>query len=250
MLQQRLGHGRGAIIALPDLYCLFNRARGTELVSPDDLLRSAKLLERVESSGFRLRGFPSGVLVVQAASHSDEEVGRRTCRQTDRQTDRQTPLHSDDEAGRRTDGRTDRWIARSDGRVSGGGRASGRTDRWTDRWIARSDGRVSGGRRASGRTDRRTDRWTARSDGRVSGGGRAQQVCASIAGLVGGEGVGRALTARDVAAAMSVPVLIASEHLLTAERGGVLCRDDGPEGLRFFRNFFRDEGVSSWLSVR
>jgi len=26
-------------MALPDVYCLFNRARGTELISPDDLLQ-------------------------------------------------------------------------------------------------------------------------------------------------------------------------------------------------------------------
>ena len=31
-----------------------------------------------------------------------------------------------------------------------------------------------------------------------------------------------------------------SDFLLTAELRGVLCRDDGPEGLRFFRNFFLD----------
>lgn len=29
----------GGLLSLPDVYCLFNRARGTELVSPDDLLQ-------------------------------------------------------------------------------------------------------------------------------------------------------------------------------------------------------------------
>jgi len=29
------------MMALPDVYCLFNRARGTELISPDDLLQVA-----------------------------------------------------------------------------------------------------------------------------------------------------------------------------------------------------------------
>lgn len=59
---------------LPDCYCLFNRARGTELISPDDLLAAAKLLP--QSSGERLafRQFASGVLVVQSATHSDEQV--------------------------------------------------------------------------------------------------------------------------------------------------------------------------------
>ncbi len=67
------------------------------------------------------------------------------------------------------------------------------------------------------------------------------QVCARIGQLVAAdEGLGPAVTASDVASALTVPLPIASEHLLTAENRGVLCRDDGPEGLRFFRNFFLD----------
>lgn len=34
-------------MALTDVYCLLNRARGTELVSPDDLLAAARLMEQV-----------------------------------------------------------------------------------------------------------------------------------------------------------------------------------------------------------
>ena len=67
------------------------------------------------------------------------------------------------------------------------------------------------------------------------------QVCARIGELVtADEGLGPAVTASDVATALTIPLPIASEHLLTAENRGVLCRDDGPEGLRFFRNFFTD----------
>lgn len=67
------------------------------------------------------------------------------------------------------------------------------------------------------------------------------QVCARIGELVtADEGLGPAVTASDVASALVIPLPIASEHLLTAENRGVLCRDDGPEGLRFFRNFFTD----------
>ena len=70
------------------------------------------------------------------------------------------------------------------------------------------------------------------------------QVCANIAKLVDTQdGLGSALTATDVANALTVPLAIASEHLLTAEGRGVLCRDDGPEGLRFFRNFFSDSSI-------
>ena len=34
----------GGMITLTDIYCVFNRARGTELVSPDDFLRSAEMI--------------------------------------------------------------------------------------------------------------------------------------------------------------------------------------------------------------
>ena len=56
--------------------------------------------------------------------------------------------------------------------------------------------------------------------------------------LQGKSGLGPGLSASDVAQALQVPLAIAQEHLLLAEGAGVLCRDDGPEGLRFFRNFF------------
>ncbi len=40
--------------------------------------------------------------------------------------------------------------------------------------------------------------------------------------------------------ALRVPLTIAAQHLATAEARALLCRDDGPEGLRFFRNFFAE----------
>lgn len=66
----------GGMVPLPAVYCLFNRARGTELVSPDDLYKAAGLLEGLHV-GMRLRSFPSGVLVIQASSLDDEEIARR-----------------------------------------------------------------------------------------------------------------------------------------------------------------------------
>ena len=71
-------------------------------------------------------------------------------------------------------------------------------------------------------------------------------MCARIKELISadeGPGSLTALTASDVASALTIPLPIASEHLLTAENRGVLCRDDGPEGLRFFHNFFTDIAV-------
>jgi ESCRT-II complex subunit VPS36 len=35
----------GGVVSLTDLYCLYNRARGTELVSPDDLLQAVRLMD-------------------------------------------------------------------------------------------------------------------------------------------------------------------------------------------------------------
>jgi ESCRT-II complex subunit VPS36 len=34
----------GGMITLSDVYCIYNRARGTELVSPDDVLEASKML--------------------------------------------------------------------------------------------------------------------------------------------------------------------------------------------------------------
>lgn len=63
----------GGLMPVPDVYCLFNRARGTELVSPDDLLAAIKLFPQIRVP-FSLRQFGNGVLVVQSASHSDEQA--------------------------------------------------------------------------------------------------------------------------------------------------------------------------------
>ena len=49
-------------MTLTDVYCLFNRARGTELVSPDDLLNACQLFDQFDSR-MKLRRFDSGVVV-------------------------------------------------------------------------------------------------------------------------------------------------------------------------------------------
>ncbi|XP_030442864.1 vacuolar protein sorting-associated protein 36 isoform X2 [Syzygium oleosum] len=66
----------GGMINLIDMYCLFNRARGTELISPEDLLRACSLWENFNAP-VMLRKFDSGVMVIQNKSHSDEEVFAR-----------------------------------------------------------------------------------------------------------------------------------------------------------------------------
>lgn len=66
----------GGMINLVDVYCLFNRARGTALISPDDLLQACSLWEKF-GVPVMLRKFDSGVMVIQSKSHSDEEVFAR-----------------------------------------------------------------------------------------------------------------------------------------------------------------------------
>ncbi|KAH7548398.1 hypothetical protein JRO89_XS14G0118500 [Xanthoceras sorbifolium] len=63
----------GGMINLIDIYCLFNRARGTALISPEDLLLACSLWEKFDVP-VMLRKFDSGVMVIQNKAHSDEEV--------------------------------------------------------------------------------------------------------------------------------------------------------------------------------
>nr|KAJ3421831.1 Vacuolar protein-sorting-associated protein 36 [Polyrhizophydium stewartii] len=78
-LDRMLKARQGDMVPLTDLYCLFNRARGVALVSPEDIYRSASEFERLRLP-FRLRKFDSGLLVVQSdillfsISHSDDAV--------------------------------------------------------------------------------------------------------------------------------------------------------------------------------
>uniref|UniRef100_A0A1A8D566 Vacuolar protein-sorting-associated protein 36 n=2 Tax=Nothobranchius kadleci TaxID=1051664 RepID=A0A1A8D566_NOTKA len=72
MLQAPLEE-RGGMMALTEVYCLVNRARGMELLSPEDLLNACKMLESMRLP-LRLRVFDSGVMVVQLQSHSEEEM--------------------------------------------------------------------------------------------------------------------------------------------------------------------------------
>lgn len=54
----------GGIISLTDVFCLFNRARGSNFVSPDDLVEACDLLSSLRL-GLSKRTFPSGVVVIQ-----------------------------------------------------------------------------------------------------------------------------------------------------------------------------------------
>ncbi|KAL3903297.1 MAG: hypothetical protein SGARI_005440, partial [Bacillariaceae sp.] len=56
--------GGGGIMSLTDIYCLFNRARGTNLISPEDMRQACSKLGGL-NVGLSQRVFPSGVIVIQ-----------------------------------------------------------------------------------------------------------------------------------------------------------------------------------------
>lgn len=56
------------VLSLTDVYCRINRARGLELISPEDLVNASKMLETLRLP-VRLYTFDSGVKVLQTASH-------------------------------------------------------------------------------------------------------------------------------------------------------------------------------------
>ena len=60
-------------MTLTDVYCLFNRARGTNLISPDDLLMALPWMEKL-NLGMKKREFDSGVVVVQDDSFDDAKM--------------------------------------------------------------------------------------------------------------------------------------------------------------------------------
>jgi len=50
----------GGVLALVDVYCMYNRARGTDLISPEDLIIACEKLNMI-SDKVILRTFSSGL---------------------------------------------------------------------------------------------------------------------------------------------------------------------------------------------
>ena len=68
----------GGMITLTDAYVRINRARGLELISPEDLLNACECLPKTNSS-LRLHTFPStGVKVLQSSSFQSDEIAKET----------------------------------------------------------------------------------------------------------------------------------------------------------------------------
>lgn len=68
---------QGGMMSLTDVYCRINRARGLELLSPEDLLNACRLMESL-GLPLKLYEFDSGVKVLQLESLRDENVADNT----------------------------------------------------------------------------------------------------------------------------------------------------------------------------
>mmetsp|Transcript_18364 Transcript_18364/g.28818 ORF Transcript_18364/g.28818 Transcript_18364/m.28818 type:complete len:472 (-) Transcript_18364:115-1530(-) len=66
----------GGMMTLTDVYCLFNRARGTNMISPDDLLKALDLMKELRL-GMSRRSFKSGVLVIQDDAFDDAAMAKK-----------------------------------------------------------------------------------------------------------------------------------------------------------------------------
>jgi len=66
----------GGMMTLTDVYCLFNRARGTNMISPEDLLKALDLMKEL-SLGVSKRTFSSMVVVIQDDAFDDEIMAKK-----------------------------------------------------------------------------------------------------------------------------------------------------------------------------
>jgi len=73
LIQSNFVVKQGGMVTLTDVYCLFNRARGANLISPDDMLVAASLLKEL-GLGYSKREFASGLVVLQSDDYEDEIV--------------------------------------------------------------------------------------------------------------------------------------------------------------------------------
>lgn len=69
----------GGLMGLTDAYCRTNRARGFELLSPDDFFQACRRLNGHQTP-IKLRRFESGVYILQLNSQVDTQLDRETAR--------------------------------------------------------------------------------------------------------------------------------------------------------------------------
>lgn len=68
---------RGGQMALTDVFMAVNRARGFDLISPDDLLNACAQIES-QGLGLRLMRYPSGLIVLVLHDYSQKATDEQT----------------------------------------------------------------------------------------------------------------------------------------------------------------------------
>jgi ESCRT-II complex subunit VPS36 len=72
-----MAKGGSGIMTLTDVYCLYNRARGANMISPEDLIEALKKMETL-GLGMKLREFDdSGVMVLQECNFDDSVMAKK-----------------------------------------------------------------------------------------------------------------------------------------------------------------------------
>lgn len=166
---------------MPDVYCLFNRARGSELVSPADVIKARQCIGRARRAEW------------YAANHCSAGMSA-------------------------VGGQPERAFVRPSLRQ----RCSGCTVQDTRR-----------GQGVSG-----CHPWFQTNAHPHC----LPQITQTLVRLANEHSDG--ISVVDAARLAGLPPSIAREHLLSAESAGKLCRDDAPDGLRFFDNkFMKDFGA-------
>ena len=61
----------GGVVGMVDLYCMYNRARGMDLISPDDLMIACQRINS-QSSKFMIKGYKSGVVTIQSRMFNED----------------------------------------------------------------------------------------------------------------------------------------------------------------------------------
>lgn len=70
---QLLERRKTLMLPLADIYCLYNRSRGANFVSPEDIYRASQLFDQ-SSAQVALRRLPSGLLVVQRRADDGDQA--------------------------------------------------------------------------------------------------------------------------------------------------------------------------------
>ena len=66
----------GGVVGLVDLYCMYNRARGTDLISPDDMSIACTKLNQ-HSDKFMLKEYSSGLRTMQSKEFNADSYYKR-----------------------------------------------------------------------------------------------------------------------------------------------------------------------------